>query len=145
MVDIDLGGARVLVVDDSRTIQHHAQTLLASAGCEVSLADNGFDALSKIESHSPDIIFVDALMPRLDGYQLCAMIKKCARYREMAVVMLSGKDNLFDRARGLMAGADAYVTKPFTLEGLSKAVKEQLGAQRSKPAGQDRRLRPKLT
>ena len=113
---------KVLVIDDSKTIRRTAETLLAREGCEVYTAVDGFDALSKIADHQPDIVFVDIMMPRLDGYQTCALIKKNSRFHAMPVVMLSSKDGLFDRARGRMVGSDQYLTKPFTKESLLKAV-----------------------
>ena len=118
----DLQGLKILVIDDSKTIRRTAETLLAKEGCEVFTAVDGFDALSKIADHRPDIIFVDIMMPRLDGYQTCALIKKSSKHRETPVIMLSSKDGLFDRARGRMVGSDQYLTKPFTKESLLKAV-----------------------
>ena len=115
-------GLKVLVIDDSKTIRRTAETLLAKEGCEVFTAIDGFDALAKIADHQPDIVFVDIMMPRLDGYQTCALIKKNSRFHMMPVVMLSSKDGLFDRARGRMVGSDQYLTKPFTKESLLKAV-----------------------
>ena len=117
-----LAGLKVLVIDDSKTIRRTAETLLAREGCEVFTAVDGFDALSKVADHQPDIVFVDIMMPRLDGYQTCALIKKNSRFHAMPVVMLSSKDGLFDRARGRMVGSDQYLTKPFTKESLLKAV-----------------------
>ena len=93
-------GIRVLVIDDSKTIRRTAETLLAKAGCAVITADDGFQALSLIVDHRPDIIFVDIMMPRLDGYQTCALIKRNHALRDTPVIMLSSKDGLFDRARG---------------------------------------------
>ena len=118
----NLGGVKVMVIDDSNTIRRSAEIFLAQAGCQVILAEDGFDALSKITDHEPDIIFVDIMMPRLDGYQTCALIKKNAKFHGTPVVMLSSKDGLFDRARGRMVGSDQYLTKPFTKESLLKAV-----------------------
>jgi twitching motility two-component system response regulator PilG len=117
-----LAGLKVLVIDDSKTIRRTAETLLAREGCEVYTAVDGFDALSKIADHQPDIVFVDIMMPRLDGYQTCALIKKNAKFHVTPVIMLSSKDGLFDRARGRMVGSDQYLTKPFTKESLLKAV-----------------------
>jgi twitching motility two-component system response regulator PilG len=117
-----LQGLKILVIDDSKTIRRTAETLLAKEGCEVFTAVDGFDALSKIADHRPDIIFVDIMMPRLDGYQTCALIKQNAKFHMTPVVMLSSKDGLFDRARGRMVGSDQYLTKPFTKESLLKAV-----------------------
>jgi twitching motility two-component system response regulator PilG len=117
-----LSGIKVMVIDDSNTIRRSAEIFLLQAGCTVILAEDGFDALSKITDHQPDLVFVDIMMPRLDGYQTCALIKKNARYHTIPVIMLSSKDGLFDRARGRMVGSDQYLTKPFTKESLLKAV-----------------------
>jgi twitching motility two-component system response regulator PilG len=117
-----LSGAKVMVIDDSNTIRRSAEIFLLQAGCTVILAEDGFDALAKITDHQPDLIFVDIMMPRLDGYQTCALIKKNTRFQQTPVVMLSSKDGLFDRARGRMVGSDQYLTKPFTKESLLKAV-----------------------
>ena len=125
-----LTGVRVMVIDDSNTIRRSAEIFLRQAGYEVILAEDGFDALSKISDHKPQIIFVDIMMPRLDGYQTCALIKKSCKHRATPVIMLSSKDSLFDRARGRMVGSDEYLTKPFTKESLLKAVETHL-AQRS--------------
>ena len=117
-----LAGVRVMVIDDSNTIRRSAEIFLMQAGCQVILAENGFDALAKIADHEPDLIFVDIMMPRLDGYQTCALIKKNPRFGVTPVIMLSSKDGLFDRARGCMVGSDEYLTKPFTKDSLLKAV-----------------------
>ncbi len=119
---MDLAGLKVMVIDDSNTIRRSAEIFLAQAGCEVVLAEDGFDALAKIADHHPDVIFVDIMMPRLDGYQTCALIKKNARLSPTPVIMLSSRDGLFDRARGRMAGSDEYLTKPFTKDSLLRAV-----------------------
>ena len=119
---------RILVVDDSATIRRSAETMLANEGCEVITAENGFEALSKITRHHPDLIFVDIMMPRLDGYQTCAIIKNNADFRETPVVMLTSKDGLFDMARGRVVGSDQYLTKPFTREELLGAVKQHASA-----------------
>ena len=111
-----------MVIDDSKTIRRTAETLLKKEGCDVVTAIDGFEALAKISDQQPNIIFVDIMMPRLDGYQTCALIKKNSRFHAMPVVMLSSKDGLFDRARGRMVGSDQYLTKPFTKESLLKAV-----------------------
>ena len=121
-----LSGLKVLVIDDSNTIRRSAEIFLKQAGCEVLLAEDGFDALAKIADHEPDLIFCDILMPRLDGYQTCALIKKSPRYRDIPVIMLSSKDGLFDRARGRMVGSDQYLTKPFTKDTLIRTVGEHL-------------------
>src|ERR1700688_4280507 len=117
-----LKGLKVLVIDDSKTIRRTAETLLAKEGCEVFTAVDGFDALAKITDHQPDIVFVDIMMPRLDGYQTCALIKKNAHFATTPGIMLSSKDGLFDRARGRMVGSDEYLTKPFTKDSLLKTV-----------------------
>lgn len=113
---------KVLVIDDSNTIRRSAEIFLLQAGCQVILAEDGFEALAKIADHRPDVIFVDIMMPRLDGYLTCALIKKNPKFKSTPVVMLSSKDGLFDRARGRMVGSDQYLTKPFTKESLISAV-----------------------
>ena len=115
---------RVLVVDDSATIRRSAETMLSKEGFEVFTAENGFEALSEITRHHPDLIFVDIMMPRLDGYQTCAIIKNNAEFRDTPVVMLTSKDGLFDMARGRVVGSDQYLTKPFTRDELLGAVKQ---------------------
>ncbi|WP_284700240.1 response regulator [Leeia speluncae] len=122
----NLSGIKVMVIDDSNTIRRSAEIFLKQAGCEVILAEDGFDALSKITDHLPDIIFVDVMMPRLDGYQTCSLIKKNPRYQVTPVVMLSSKDGLFDRARGRMVGSDEYLTKPFTKDSLLNVVADRV-------------------
>lgn len=117
-----LSTIKVMVIDDSNTIRRSAEIFLKNAGCQVILAEDGFDALAKISNEHPDIIFVDIMMPRLDGYQTCSLIKRNARYKSTPVIMLSSKDGLFDRARGRMVGSDQYLTKPFTQETLIDAV-----------------------
>lgn len=123
-------GMKVMVIDDSNTIRRSAEIFLVQAGCQVILAEDGFDALAKITDHQPDVIFCDIMMPRLDCYQTCALIKRNARFASTPVIMLSSKDGLFDRARGRMVGSDEYLTKPFTKESLLKAV-EARGQPRS--------------
>lgn len=118
----NLAGLKVMVIDDSNTIRRSAEIFLKQAGCEVVLAEDGFDALAKIADCHPDLIFVDVMMPRLDGYQTCALIKKNLHFKTTPVVMLSSKDGLFDRARGRMVGSDEYLTKPFTKDSLLQAV-----------------------
>jgi twitching motility two-component system response regulator PilG len=118
----NVAGTKVMVIDDSNTIRRSAELFLKAAGCEVILAEDGFDALAKIADQHPQVIFVDIMMPRLDGYQTCALIKRNSRFKSTPVIMLSSKDGLFDRARGRMAGSDQYLTKPFTQEGLVEAV-----------------------
>ncbi len=120
----DLKGVKVMVIDDSNTIRRSAEIFLLQAGCEVILAEDCFDALAKIADHQPDVIFVDIMMPRLDGYQTCALIKKNSRFSSTPVIMLSSKDGLFDRARGRLVGSDEYLTKPFTKETLLTAVRQ---------------------
>jgi twitching motility two-component system response regulator PilG len=113
---------RILVVDDSSTIRRSAESMLTAEGYDVVTAENGFEALSMVARHHPDLIFVDIMMPRLDGYQTCAIIKNNAQYRATPVVMLTSKDGLFDQARGRVVGSDLYLTKPFTKEELLAAV-----------------------
>jgi twitching motility two-component system response regulator PilG len=115
---------KVLVIDDSNTIRRSAEIFLRQGGYEVILAEDGFDALAKISDHQPQVIFVDIMMPRLDGYQTCALIKQNPTLKSTPVIMLSSKDGVFDRARGRLAGSDRYLTKPFTKEGLLAAVDE---------------------
>jgi twitching motility two-component system response regulator PilG len=124
-IPANLAGLKVMVIDDSNTIRRSAEIFLVQAGCKVILAEDGFDALAKITDHQPDVIFVDIMMPRLDGYQTCALIKKNARFANTPVIMLSSKDGLFDRARGRMVGSDEYLTKPFTKEVLLRTVAER--------------------
>ncbi len=119
----DLTGLRVMVIDDSKTIRRTAESLLTKEGCEVITANDGFEALAKISDHNPQIIFVDIMMPRLDGYQTCALIKHNQRFKSTPVIMLSSKDGLFDRARGRIVGSEHYLTKPFTREELLGAIK----------------------
>ena len=111
-----------MVIDDSNTIRRTAEIFLLQAGAQVVLAEDGFDALAKINDHQPNLVFCDILMPRLDGYQTCALIKKNPKFAATPVIMLSSKDGLFDRARGRMVGSDEYLTKPFTKDGLLKTV-----------------------
>jgi len=118
----NLNGIKVMVIDDSNTIRRSAEIFLVQAGCQVILAEDGFDALSKVTDHQPDVIFCDIVMPRLDGYQTCAILKRNHRFSSTPVIMLSSKDGLFDRARGRMVGSDEYLTKPFTKESLLRAV-----------------------
>ena len=121
-----LNGLKILVVDDSKTIRRTAETLLTKEGCQVFTAIDGFDALSKIADHKPDLIFVDIMMPRLDGYETCSLIKHNKMFRETPVVMLSSKDGLFDRARGRIVGSEQYLTKPFTKDELLGAIASQI-------------------
>ena len=115
---------KVLVVDDSNTIRRSAEIFLKQGGHEVMLADDGFDALAKINDYQPQLIFCDILMPKLDGYQTCAIIKRNARFANTPVVMLSSKDGVFDKARGRMVGCQEYLTKPFTKDQLLQAVQQ---------------------
>ncbi|EXI75218.1 MAG: Mycobacterial persistence regulator A [Candidatus Accumulibacter sp. SK-11] len=117
-----LRGVKVMVIDDSNTIRRSAEIFLVQAGCQVLLAEDGFDALAKVADHQPEVIFCDIVMPRLDGYQTCALIKKNQRFRSTPVIMLSSRDGLFDRARGRMVGSDHYLTKPFTKDSLLQTV-----------------------
>lgn len=126
----NLSGKKVLIVDDSNTIRRSAEIFLKQAGCEVLLAEDGFDALSKVFDYQPDLIFCDILMPKLDGYQTCAIIKRNEKFRSVPVVMLSSKDGVFDKARGRMVGSDDYLTKPFTKGQLVAAVEKQVNANK---------------
>ncbi len=125
----DVQGLKVMVIDDSKTIRRTAETLLKKEGCEVITANDGYEALAKIADTRPDIIFVDIMMPRLDGYQTCALIKHNQKFRNTPVIMLSSKDGLFDRARGRIVGSEQYLTKPFTKEELLDAIQQH--AQRN--------------
>ncbi len=124
-----LSGIKVMVIDDSNTIRKSAEIFLQQAGAQVVLAEDGFDALAKINDHQPDIVFCDILMPRLDGYQTCALIKKNPKFGGTPVIMLSSKDGLFDRARGRMVGSDEYLTKPFTKDSLLATVAAHAAAK----------------
>ena len=121
-----LSGLKILVVDDSKTIRRTAETLLSKEGCQVFTAIDGFDALSKIADHQPDLIFVDIMMPRLDGYETCSLIKHNKVFKKTPVIMLSSKDGLFDRARGRIVGSEQYLTKPFTKDELLGAISNQI-------------------
>jgi twitching motility two-component system response regulator PilG len=120
----DPSGVKVLVIDDSNTIRRSAEIFLKQGGYQVLLAEDGFDALSKVNDHEPDLIFCDILMPRLDGYQTCAIIKRNVKFANTPVIMLSSKDGLFDKARGRMVGSEDYLTKPFTKDQLLQAVEQ---------------------
>ena len=122
MAEAAAGPIKVLVIDDSNTIRRSAEMFLRQAGFEVILAEDGFDALAKISDHQPRVILVDIMMPRLEGYQTCALINQNPQLKSTPVIMLSSKDGVFDRARGRLAGSDRYLTKPFTKEGLIQAV-----------------------
>jgi twitching motility two-component system response regulator PilG len=130
-VSIPSSGLKVLVIDDSNTIRRSAEIFLKQGGHEVLLAEDGFDALSKVNDFEPDLIFCDILMPRLDGYQTCAIIKRNARFSGVPIVMLSSKDGVFDKARGRMAGSQDYLTKPFTKDQLLQTV-QALGSLKQK-------------
>lgn len=118
--------AKIMVIDDSQTIRRTAESLLTKEGYTVVTAQDGFEALAQIADHQPDLIFIDIMMPRLDGYQACALIKANPRFAPTPVIMLSSKDGLFDRARGRIVGSDEYLTKPFTREELISAVRTHL-------------------
>ncbi|GIX33904.1 MAG: response regulator [Lysobacterales bacterium] len=126
-----LAGLKVMVIDDSKTIRRTAETLLKREGCEVITAVDGFEALAKIADHHPDIIFVDIMMPRLDGYQTCALIKNNQSFKSTPVIMLSSKDGLFDKARGRIVGSEQYVTKPFTRDELLEAIRKHVDRKRA--------------
>lgn len=117
-----MNNIKVLVVDDSSTIRRSAEIFLSDSECEIILAEDGFDALAKVVENQPDIIFIDVVMPRLDGYQACQLIKKNPRFQSTPVIMLSSKNGLFDIARGRMVGSNEYLTKPFTRDELLKAI-----------------------
>jgi len=125
-VQSEFSGLKVMVIDDSKTIRRTAETLLKKAGCDVLTAENGFEALPIISSEHPDILFIDIMMPRLDGYQTCSLIKNNARFKSTPVIMLSSKDGLFDRAKGRVVGAEQHLTKPFTREDLLGAIRTHL-------------------
>ena len=120
----DFTGVKVMVIDDSNTIRRSAEIFLTQSKCEIILAADGFDAMAKIIDSHPDVIFIDIMMPRLDGYQTCTLIKRNSHFKSTPIIMLSSKDGLFDRARGRMVGSDEYLTKPFTKESLLKAVQK---------------------
>jgi twitching motility two-component system response regulator PilG len=125
-VQSEFSGLKVMVIDDSKTIRRTAETLLKKAGCDVLTAENGFEALPIISAQHPDILFIDIMMPRLDGYQTCSLIKNNAKFQHTPVIMLSSKDGLFDRAKGRVVGAEQYLTKPFTREDLLGAIRTHL-------------------
>lgn len=130
-MSISSSGLKVLVIDDSNTIRRSAEIFLKQGGHEVLLSEDGFDALSKVNDFEPDLIFCDILMPRLDGYQTCAIIKRNAKFSNVPIVMLSSKDGVFDKARGRMAGSQDYLTKPFTKDQLLQAV-QALGSAKQR-------------
>lgn len=123
-MSITSSGLKVLVIDDSNTIRRSAEIFLKQGGHEVLLAEDGFDALAKVNDYLPNLIFCDILMPRLDGYQTCAIIKRNARFSDVPIVMLSSKDGVFDKARGRMVGSQDYLTKPFTKDQLLQTVQD---------------------
>src|SRR5688572_18639015 len=123
-----LAGLRVMVIDDSKTIRRTAETLLKKEGCDVVTATDGFEALAKIADHQPQIVFVDVMMPRLDGYQTCALIKNNQLFKQTPVIMLSSKAGLFDKARGRSVGPEQYLTKPFTRDELLSAIRKYVPA-----------------
>ena len=127
-MDDNFEGVKVMVIDDSKTIRRTAETLLSKVGCEVVMATDGFDALAKIADTQPAIIFVDIMMPRLDGYQTCALIKNNNAFKSTPVIMLSSKDGLYDRAKGRIAGSDQYLTKPFSKDELLSAIRNHVKA-----------------
>jgi twitching motility two-component system response regulator PilG len=120
--ELPLLGVKVVLIDDSNTIRRSGEIFLTQAGCQVVLAEDGFDGLSKVVDTQPDIIFVDVMMPRLDGYQTCALIKNHQLFKKIPVVMLTSKDTLFDRARGKLVGSDQYLIKPFNKKSLIESV-----------------------
>ena len=125
-LDTDISGLKVMVIDDSKTIRRTAEILLKKVGCSVMTATDGFEALALIADSNPDVIFVDIMMPRLDGYQTCALIKHNEEFKHTPVVMLSSKDGLFDRARGRIVGSEQYLTKPFTKDELLGAIRRHV-------------------
>ena len=120
--NLPLSGKKVVLIDDSNTIRRSGEIFLSQAGCRVVLAEDGFDGLSKVVDHRPDVIFIDVMMPRLDGYQTCALIKNHPHFTNIPVVMLTSKDTLFDRARAKLAGSDQYLIKPFTKNSLVETI-----------------------
>ncbi len=127
-MEFQSSGTKVMVIDDSKVIRRSAASMLAKEGFTVFTAEDGFDALSKIAENEPEIIFVDIMMPRLDGYQTCALIKNNSRFKGTPVVMLSSKEGLFDKAKGRVVGSDSYLTKPFSREDLVNAIRSLVHA-----------------
>lgn len=123
---LEFSNLKVMIIDDSKTIRRTAETLLSKAGCTVISAENGFEALPIIRVEHPDLIFIDIMMPRLDGYQTCSLVKSNDQYKNIPIIMLSSKDGLFDRAKGRVVGAEEYLTKPFTREDLLSAIRTHL-------------------
>ena len=128
-MESSLTSLKVMIIDDSKTIRRTAETLLKKEGCEVLTAEDGFDALAKIADHKPDIIFVDVMMPRLDGYLTCALIKNNSEFKSTPVIMLSSKDGLFDKAKGRIVGSDQYLTKPFSKQELLDAIQQHVSSK----------------
>jgi twitching motility two-component system response regulator PilG len=125
----NLEGLKIMLVDDSKTILRSAEMFLAEKkGCQVITAEDGFESLSLISKDRPDIIFMDIMMPKLDGYQTCALIKSNEEYADIPVIMLSSKHNLFDMARGRLSGSEKYLTKPFTHDDLIGAIVSHIHA-----------------
>ena len=124
-----LSALKVMIIDDSKTIRKSAETLLSKEGCNVLTAEDGFEALALIAKHKPDIIFVDIMMPRLDGYQTCTLIKNNRQFRGTPVIMLTSKDSIFDKARGRIVGSEEYLTKPFTRDDLLQAINRHAGEE----------------
>ena len=135
---------KVMVIDDSKTIRRSAETLLKKAGCEVLTAENGFEALPIISNQRPDILFIDIMMPRLDGYQTCSLVKSNPKFSDIPIVMLSSKDGLFDRAKGRVVGAEEYLTKPFTREDLLGAIRTHSPTKESEPEPEPKTPEPKI-
>ncbi len=127
---LPLTGIRVVLIDDSNTIRRSGEIFLSQAGCQVVLAEDGFEGLSKVVDSKPDVVFVDVMMPRLDGYQTCALIKHHPEFKNTPVVMLTSKDSLFDRARGQLVGSNQYLTKPFSKKSLIDAVIAQVQSRK---------------
>ena len=126
---VDLSSLKIMIIDDSKTIRKSAETLLVKEGCEVLTAEDGFEALAIIAVNKPHIIFVDIMMPRLDGYQTCTLIKNNRQFRDTPVIMLTSKDSIFDKARGRIVGSEEYLTKPFTRDDLLQAVNRHASSQ----------------
>ena len=152
--EAEQAGLKVLVIDDSNTIRRSAEIFLKQGGYEVLLAEDGFDALSKVNDHDPDLIFCDILMPRLDGYQTCAIIKRNVKFQTVPIIMLSSKDGLFDKARGRMVGSQDYLTKPFTKDQTEREriqtdaegnilMHQKYSHSRREPAAQGNRKEPR--
>ena len=127
---LPLTGIKVVLIDDSNTIRRSGEIFLSQAGCQVVLAEDGFEGLSKVVDTKPDVVFVDVMMPRLDGYQTCALIKNNPEFKDTPVVMLTSKDSLFDRARGQLVGSNQYLTKPFSKKSLIDAVIAQVQSKK---------------